>query len=270
MVEINKQQVGQRIKQLRTTATISMATLASSIDVASKSTINDWEKGRTLPNPERLTKLATYFHVSVNYLRYGNLNDYVTTVFKETGLNHSDFNVLLWEYIDLTTTNPNMLSGDVFTPATTLTDSADQVDIANTIITANIDAAVAQIVPLVVQQFATDNYPSPEEIIQIGSKTFRHQIQLIRRTFMGKYNRIVRLLDNVDLYEKLSPDTDLKDYLNQTLHPNKNVDALKIDALFQTRMNDLTTTFHHQLNQISADYQQALKTTDSPNTTSTP
>ena len=97
-MQIDKQQVGNRIHQLRIAAGLSMAKLASAIGLAGKSTINDWEKGRTLANADRLAKVAAYFDVSTNYLLYGSLTEYVTAVFQNGGLNHSEFNVLLWEY----------------------------------------------------------------------------------------------------------------------------------------------------------------------------
>lgn len=214
-MQINKQQVGHRIHELRITANLSMAELASAVGLAGKSTINDWEKGRTLANAERMEKLAVFFKVPVNYIRYGSLTDYVTAVFKETGLNHSEFNVLLWEFVDLTTTNPDVLSSDVFTPtAHSEQDQLQQTKIATALITPTINYAI---------------------------------------------NQIVRLLDNVDLYEKLQPDDDYKRYLNQTTTPQKNTsNGFSLDEKYQIQMNKLITDFHQQLNKINAAYQAEL------------
>ncbi|ASG80391.1 MULTISPECIES: helix-turn-helix domain-containing protein [Lactiplantibacillus] len=261
-MQINKQQVGHRIHELRITANLSMAELASAVGLAGKSTINDWEKGRTLANAERMEKLAVFFKVPVNYIRYGSLTDYVTTVFKETGLNHSEFNVLLWEFVDLTTTNPDVLSSDVFTPtAHSEQDQLQQTKIATALITPTINYAINQIVPAVVRHFESDSstYPEPDEVIQAGCYVYRHRIQIVRRTFTGKYNRIVRLLDNVDLYEKLQPDDDYKRYLNQTTTPQKNTsNGFSLDEKYQIQMNKLITDFHQQLNKINAAYQAEL------------
>lgn len=81
-MQIDKQQVGNRIHQLRIAAGLSMAKLASAIGLAGKSTINDWEKGRTLANADRLAKVAAYFDVSTNYLLYGSLTDMSPLSFK--------------------------------------------------------------------------------------------------------------------------------------------------------------------------------------------
>lgn len=265
-MQIDKQQVGKRIHQLRTTAGLSMAALASAVGLAGKSTINDWEKGRTLASTERMTKLAVFFKVSTNYLLYGNLTEYVTTIFQKNGLNHSEFNVLLWEYVDLTTTNPNVLSSDVFSP-TSHTEQAqsNQTKIATALIAPTINHAIQQIVPAVVQHYqdTTVTYPEPEEIIQAGCYVFRQRIQIIRRTFTGKYNRIVRLLDNVDLYEKLQPDDDFKAYLNQTTTPKEDSrNGFSLDEKYQRQMNQLMTKFHQQLNEINAAYQAELAATE--------
>ena len=266
MLQINKQQVGHRIHQLRTTANLSMAELASAVGLAGKSTINDWEKGRTLANPERMVKLSAFFDVSTNYLLYGDLSDYVTAIFQESGLNHSEFNVLLWEYVDLTTTNPNVLSGDVFsTNSHTQQEKVAQTKIGTTLITSTINHAIDQIIPDVVHHYETtaNTYPEADAVIQTGCDIFRHRIQIIRRTFTGKYNRIVRLLDNVDLYEKLQPDADFKAYLNQTTTAKATYrNGFSLDEKYQLQMNQLITEFHQQLNQINDAYQAELMATN--------
>ena len=260
-MQIDKQQVGNRIHQLRSAAGLSMAKLASAIGLAGKSTINDWEKGRTLANADRLAKVAAYFDVSTNYLLYGSLTEYVTAVFQNGGLNHSEFNVLLWEYVDLTTTNPNILSSDLFSSASqTEQGVSDPTKIAAALITPTINNAIRQIVPEIVQHYQqTTTYPEPQAVIQAGCYVFRHRIQIIRRTFTGKYNRIVRLLDNVDLYEKLQPDDDLKAYLNQTTGPKTQVqNGYSLDEKYQRQMNKVITEFHQALNRINDAYQAEL------------
>lgn len=263
-MQIDKQQVGSRIHQLRITAGLSMAKLASAIGLAGKSTINDWEKGRTLANADRLAKVAAFFDVSTNYLLYGSLTEYVTAVFRNGGLNDSEFNVLLWEYVDLTTTNPNILSSDLFSSGAHIEqDTSDPTKIAAALITPTINNAIQQIVPEIVRRYRgrATTYPEPQGVIQAGCNVFRHRIQIIRRTFTGKYNRIVRLLDNVDLYEKLQPDDDLKSYLNQTTGPAAQVqNGYSLDEKYQRQMNKVITEFHQALNRINDAYQAELLT----------
>lgn len=73
----NKKEVGLRIHDLRTNKNISMEELAQQIGAGGKSTINTWEKGVTLPRSQYLLKLADYFNVSLDYLKYGSLKNYL-------------------------------------------------------------------------------------------------------------------------------------------------------------------------------------------------
>ncbi|MFB9768691.1 helix-turn-helix domain-containing protein [Lactiplantibacillus modestisalitolerans] len=251
-MQINKQATGQRIHQLRQTAHLSMAELASAVGVAGKSTINDWEKGRTLPRAERLQRLANVLATTPDFLLHGSLSEYARAILKTNGLNNSEFNVLLWEYIDLTTTNPNILSGDAFNPTT---NHRSTTEIRDRVIDPVIDRALDELLPKLLQHLTTAPYPDSDEIINQANELFRNRIQVIRRTFTGKYNRIIRLIDNVDLYEKLGTDADLKDYLNQATPTTSGYD---IDRAYQQKMNALLTIFHQQLNQLNAEYQAAL------------
>lgn len=73
----DKREIGERIHSLRTAKNISMDELAKNIGAGGKSTINTWEKGVTLPRSNFLLKLSKYFGVSVNYLKYGSLKNYL-------------------------------------------------------------------------------------------------------------------------------------------------------------------------------------------------
>ncbi|WP_338207524.1 helix-turn-helix transcriptional regulator [Lactiplantibacillus paraxiangfangensis] len=258
----NKSEVGQRIKTLRQANHFSMATLAAMVGVAGKSTINDWEKGRTHPHGERLVKIAQALETSVSFLQHGDLHDYVFNVLKNDGLNNPEFNVLLWEYVDLTTTNPGILSGDVFNSQAQEPESS----VVSTDIDPFIDNAINQVLPAVLRDFSAIAYPEPSAVINSACDRYRKRIQLIRRTFTGKYNRIIRLLDNVDLYEKLGDDPALVHYLNATTDVTGGYD---IDRHYQQKMNALITTFHQQLNGINAEYQASLKKQRQTKTNST-
>lgn len=73
----NKNEIGERIHDLRIRKNVSMEELANSIGAGGKSTINTWEKGITLPRPNYLKKLSEYFGIDVNYLKYGSLKNYL-------------------------------------------------------------------------------------------------------------------------------------------------------------------------------------------------
>lgn len=76
-VKIKKESVGQRIHDLRKSKNVSMEELAKKVGASGKSTVNTWEKGLTIPRAKYLESLADYFGVSVNYLKYGTLKNYL-------------------------------------------------------------------------------------------------------------------------------------------------------------------------------------------------
>lgn len=69
-MEIDNIQVGNRIKSIRLSKGLTMEEFGKNFST-SKGTINNWEKGRNLPNKENLLKIAEIGGISVNNLLYG-------------------------------------------------------------------------------------------------------------------------------------------------------------------------------------------------------
>ncbi|MHC5268208.1 helix-turn-helix domain-containing protein [Enterococcus sp. LJL98] len=79
-MEINLSSAGQRIKQIREKHGYTMADLGKLVDANSPSTINNWEKGNNLPNKKRLEKIALLGGTSIEWIKYGEFSDYVSTL----------------------------------------------------------------------------------------------------------------------------------------------------------------------------------------------
>lgn len=62
-----KKVLGDRLKKERLTKDLNQPELAKILNVA-KGTVSNWENGNRSPDPEMLSKLATFFDVSVDYL----------------------------------------------------------------------------------------------------------------------------------------------------------------------------------------------------------
>lgn len=60
-------QIGDKIKQLRTTAGMTQLELAKKLSLT-KSVISAYENGLRLPSYDVLIKIAQFFHVSTDYL----------------------------------------------------------------------------------------------------------------------------------------------------------------------------------------------------------
>lgn len=71
MEEINKIALGQRIKQIRLEIGETMEEFGARLDT-SKGTVNNWEKGRNLPNNKTLLKIAKLKNITVEELLYPN------------------------------------------------------------------------------------------------------------------------------------------------------------------------------------------------------
>lgn len=59
--------VGERITELRNKYNLTQHALAKVLGV-SRSSVNAWEMGISTPSVERIVDIATYFHVTVDYL----------------------------------------------------------------------------------------------------------------------------------------------------------------------------------------------------------
>jgi transcriptional regulator with XRE-family HTH domain len=59
--------IGDRLKKLRLEKGLTIREVAKIFNI-SKSTVSDYERGRTTPNYELLIKMADYFNVTTDYL----------------------------------------------------------------------------------------------------------------------------------------------------------------------------------------------------------
>ena len=79
-MEVNKQALGARIRELRKSHNMSMESLAEKVGASGKSTINSWEKGVTKPRPKFLSKLSEVLGVEKEFLEFGSPEQYIKSV----------------------------------------------------------------------------------------------------------------------------------------------------------------------------------------------
>lgn len=77
-MDIDKKQVGFRIKSIRRAKGMTMREFGKIIDNAAQSLVTRWENGTSLPNNERLKIIANFGDTTVDELLYGNLKEYIT------------------------------------------------------------------------------------------------------------------------------------------------------------------------------------------------
>ena len=59
--------ISERIKELREKQNITLSSLAKKLNIT-RSAVNAWEMGISIPNVEKLVELSSLFNVSVDYL----------------------------------------------------------------------------------------------------------------------------------------------------------------------------------------------------------
>ena len=75
-MKINKKAAGSRIKQIRTNKGYTLEAFGKLFG-ASKSNVQKWETGFTLPNKERLASISKIADITVNELLYGSIDEFL-------------------------------------------------------------------------------------------------------------------------------------------------------------------------------------------------
>lgn len=78
--------IGDRMKELRLNKGLSMDEMAKIIGVSSSSVISRYENKQTKPKEKNIIKYADYFNVSVDWLKYGDLENYIYKYLEEKTL----------------------------------------------------------------------------------------------------------------------------------------------------------------------------------------
>ena len=89
-MKIDNKTVGIKIHEIRLSLGESMEKFGERFKT-SKGTVNNWEKGRNLPNKPNLLKIATLGEISVNELLYGDMYEKYLYILKKRIEEESDF-----------------------------------------------------------------------------------------------------------------------------------------------------------------------------------
>ncbi|MCK1998144.1 helix-turn-helix transcriptional regulator [Psychrobacillus psychrodurans] len=81
MVKIEKKDVGKRIKAIRNKGNWTLEEFGVLVSNASKGLVSNWENGVNLPSEKRLKLVAILGNTKVDWLLYGELEDYLRKVF---------------------------------------------------------------------------------------------------------------------------------------------------------------------------------------------
>ncbi|MCD5088516.1 helix-turn-helix domain-containing protein [Enterococcus hirae] len=81
----NNIDVGKRIKYIRETLGMTLDAFGKAIGGAPKSTISTWESGRNLPNKKNMEKIATIGNTTIDWIKWGNLEEYIVKFLESKG-----------------------------------------------------------------------------------------------------------------------------------------------------------------------------------------
>lgn len=90
---LNKKEIANRIKSIRLTLGLTMEEFGKKLDT-SKGAVNNWEKEKSLPNNERLKRIAELGNISVNELLYGSLDSYIVSTLEGSNEIKDDYNTI--------------------------------------------------------------------------------------------------------------------------------------------------------------------------------
>lgn len=79
----DKKRVGERIHKIRESKDMTMEQFGSLIESSPKSTVNNWEKGNTLPSKSKLEKIALIGGCLVEWIKYGSLEEYISNLLED-------------------------------------------------------------------------------------------------------------------------------------------------------------------------------------------
>lgn len=79
-MEINKNDVGFRISNIRKRLGLTQELFGKKINQAHKSLVSKWEKGQSLPNNERLKLIAELGGITVDKLLYGDMDQILSNI----------------------------------------------------------------------------------------------------------------------------------------------------------------------------------------------
>lgn len=77
--------VSKRIKLIRNNLGLTLQSFGDLIGHSPKSTVSTWESGRNLPNQTKLKEISEIGNVSVDWIKWGTLEDYINNYLKYLG-----------------------------------------------------------------------------------------------------------------------------------------------------------------------------------------
>lgn len=258
-MKMDPKKIGYRIHELRKQNNMSMDALAKELNLAGKSTINNWERGRSVPNINTLNNLATFFNVDLNYLRYGTLKGYIIDLISsDLKSDDSLLNQAVQDFLSVYSSdyarfkNSSLIldeNNNVLSP-----ENYEQIILNKTqeeFITIFSNELYTTFINYLGKEF---HYENDSNIIQKLIKFLKRETLYYSNTFIAKYNSIYNtLMNNFSMdYDGTYADKTLEEI--KELYPNDITYDKALDIKYNDKLFNLETDFLMKLDQLFKEY----------------
>ena len=243
-MDINKTEIGKRIFTIRKSLGLTMKEFGERMGnpVASDSIVSRWEKGVSVPNNERLKRIAEIGDISVNELLYGDSQEYVHNVLIEELNNHNKlYSVLKEHYIEDTNEDEIHLQA-----VKLINDSLEQIYTRLRILTTNQNINSSN-ESLSIYQL------NKERIISIAISYFEPKKEY---TFEEYYKEIKSSLEKLPYY---STKKSLKQLTNQFLktgYSEEEAHKIALDKFYMSEATNPLNDFNEALDNLYNEYRE--------------
>ncbi|TPR26464.1 XRE family transcriptional regulator [Apilactobacillus micheneri] len=274
-MQIDKKKVGLRLSSLRKENNLSMDDLAKAISVAGRSTINGWEKGRSLPTNTFIEKLANFFEVPVDFIKYGSLKEFTMNLLKteiwDSEDLYSELQKNIWTYVTKTQHDEiNMIEdlemGFVTTLSNTpFSEKPTEEEIENMIkeskkraVNKAINSSIDDLMNMIEEENASYN---KNKIIDIANYFFEQKIKYILDTFEGKLGVLSETIDKIInnggfSFNKYKNYDDFEKSISKDDFRYKLSKKDKINDYYDGKITDMLMEFRGNLSELKFDYEK--------------
>ncbi|MDO1604857.1 helix-turn-helix transcriptional regulator [Lactobacillus sp. YT155] len=224
----NKKAIAERLKKIRTDNNLSMQEFSELIGVSGKSTINEWEKARSIPSKKTLIKIASTLQVDSNFILYGNFADYIKELVVSTIKERNDED-LVPIFLDYLTQIDALSQFKDYENSQEVNSIYDQIRIRETVLN------------MAIEKTLDDNIAELNDFLYEKGISFSSSKSLILKTitlyYLKRLNK-ANLTTNTYIHELIAA-TDPAIY-----------DLGDLSGEDSNKITDAITNFHSQLEQI--------------------
>ncbi len=254
-MDFEKELIAERIKSIRKEKRLSMEKFAELIGASGKSTVNEWEKARSIPSDEFLDKISEIGKVSKDFILFGSLEDYVQRVlFKELEEHDTFFNSVK-DYAYLTTNLSDFESAPFIYDENGKLIPPDEMDgVISNVLESELERIINENLPEIMIKIDNDSlsYRDDSAIASVATSFFYEETLAHSFSFEGSYHLLRKALNENPLPLTMGDFSDEKAI--ETLKKNGYSDSKILETQFEARLDELKTKFSIDIAKLYDEY----------------